>query len=141
MKRTEFSYHLPRELIAQEPRERGRSRMMVVSGGHPLRMEHDSFANFPLRLGPRDILVINDTRVMPARLYAEPKGQMKQRIELLLTRQRDAPTWETWVKPARRVRPGDRLRLSDTLTAEVLEKAEGVVVVRFHGDLDEIERV
>jgi S-adenosylmethionine:tRNA ribosyltransferase-isomerase len=141
MKRTDFSYNLPRELIAQEPRERGRSRMMVVTPNHPARIEHDSFANFPNRLGAGDVLVINDTRVIPARLYAEPKGQMKQRIELLLTRQRDPMTWETWCKPARRVRPGDRLRFSDSLSAEVLEKVDGVIVIRFDGDVGEIERI
>jgi S-adenosylmethionine:tRNA ribosyltransferase-isomerase len=141
VKRTDFSYTLPPELIAQEPRERGRSRMMVVTPGHPARIEHDSFANVPARIGADDILVINDTRVIPARLYAEPKGQMKQRIELLLTRQRDDTTWETWCKPARRVRPGDVLRFSDALSAEVLEKSEGIVVIRFRGDLGEIERI
>ena len=97
MKRTDFSYHLPDELIAQEPRERGRSRMLVLTP--PDRIEHDTFASFPDRLGERDVLVINDTRVIPARLYARPKGQMKNPIEFLLTRERDPATWETWCRP------------------------------------------
>ena len=83
MRRTDFSYHLPPDLIAQEPRERGRSRMMVVSQ-HAI--EHDSFANFPERLVPGDLLVINDTRVIPARLFARPKQGMSRPIEILLTR-------------------------------------------------------
>ncbi|HXA17924.1 MAG TPA: tRNA preQ1(34) S-adenosylmethionine ribosyltransferase-isomerase QueA [Thermoanaerobaculia bacterium] len=83
MRRTDFSYHLPPDLIAQEPRERGRSRMMVVSQGA---IEHDSFANFPERLVPGDVLVINDTRVIPARLFARPKSGMSRPIEILLTR-------------------------------------------------------
>ncbi len=83
MRRTDFSYHLPPDLIAQEPRERGRSRMMVVSQ-HAI--EHDSFANFPERLAPGDVLVINDTRVIPARLFAKPKTGMSRPIEILLTR-------------------------------------------------------
>lgn len=143
MKRTDFSYGLPRELIAQEPRPRGRSRMLVVTprDGEPL-LEHDSFASFPDRLGPRDVVVINDTRVIPARLYARPKGQMKNRIEFLLTRQRAEQTWETWCKPAKRVRAGDRVTFSDRLEAIVEEKlADGTVVIRFEGDSEEIERI
>jgi S-adenosylmethionine:tRNA ribosyltransferase-isomerase len=139
MQRTEFSYDLPRDLIAQEPRERGRSRMMAVTP--PSTIEHDTFASFPSRLGDRDVLVINDTRVIPARLYARPKGRMQQPIELLLTRERDPMTWEAWAKPARRLKPGDVVTFSDTLTAEVLEKEEGTVVIRFAGDVGEIERL
>ncbi|MGZ4809971.1 MAG: tRNA preQ1(34) S-adenosylmethionine ribosyltransferase-isomerase QueA [Thermoanaerobaculia bacterium] len=143
MKRTDFSYDLPRELIAQEPRPRGRSRMLVVTprDGDPF-LEHDTFASFPDRLGPRDVVVINDTRVIPARLYARPKGQMKNPIEFLLTRQRDGMTWETWCKPAKRVRAGDRVIFSERLAAVVEEKlADGTVVIRFEGDVEEIDRI
>jgi S-adenosylmethionine:tRNA ribosyltransferase-isomerase len=142
MKRTDFSFDLPPELIAQEPRERGRSRMLVVTptDGAP-RLEHDSFANFPDRLGDRDVLVINDTRVIPARLFARPKGQMQKPIEFLLTRERDPVTWETWCRPAKRVKPGDIVQFSETLSAEVLEKEEGTVVIRFRGDMHEIDRI
>jgi S-adenosylmethionine:tRNA ribosyltransferase-isomerase len=140
MKRTDFHYDLPKELIAQEPRERGRSRMLVVTP--PDSLEHDTFASFPERLGPRDVVVINDTRVIPARLYAEPKGQMKKPIEFLLTRQRNDLTWETWCKPAKRVRPGDRVTFSDLLSATIEEKRDdGTVVIRFEGDPAEIERI
>jgi S-adenosylmethionine:tRNA ribosyltransferase-isomerase len=135
VKRTDFSYHLPRELIAQTPRERGRSRMMVLTP--PAKIQHDTFARFPSLLEAGDVLVINDTRVIPARLFAEPKGNMTRRIEVLLTRQLDASTWEVWANPAKRIRPGDVLRFSDSLTGRVLEKG----VIRFEGDLAEIERV
>lgn len=140
MRRTDFSYELPDELIAQEPRERGRSRMLVVDPANG-RLEHDRFSGFPSRLGERDVLVINDTRVIPARLFAKPKGQMQNPIEFLLTRERDPVTWETWCRPAKRVRPGDVVTFSDSLSAEVLEKEEGTVVIRFIGDLQEIERL
>ena len=140
MKRADFHYDLPKELIAQEPRERGRSRMLVVTP--PDGLEHDTFASFPERLGPRDLVVINDTRVIPARLYAEPKGQMKKPIEFLLTRQRNDLTWETWCKPAKRVRPGDRVTFSDALSATIEDKRDdGTVVIRFEGDAAEIERI
>ena len=139
MKRTDFAYELPEERIAQEPRERGRSRMMVVTP--PDSVEDDSFANFPSRLQRGDVLVINDTRVIPARLYARPKGQMTNPIEFLLTRERDPATWETWCRPAKRVKPGDVVTFSDTLSATVVEKEEGTVVIRFLGDVREIERL
>lgn len=138
MKRTDFSYELPRELIAQEPRPRGRSRMMVVKP----EIEHRQFSEFPQFLRGGELLVINDTRVIPARLYAQPKGQMKNHIEFLLVRQRDAMTWETWCRPAKRVHPGERVVFSERLAADVIEKtADGRVVVRFDGDIEEIERI
>lgn len=113
--------------------------MMVVTPGAGI--EHDSFANFAARLSPDDVLVINDTRVIPARLYARPRGRMTKPIEFLLTRERDPVTWETWCKPAKRVKPGDVVAFSDALSAEVVEKEEGTVVIRFIGDMREIERL
>ncbi|HSY50479.1 MAG TPA: tRNA preQ1(34) S-adenosylmethionine ribosyltransferase-isomerase QueA [Thermoanaerobaculia bacterium] len=162
MRRTDFSYDLPPDLIAQEPRQRGRSRMMVVRQDG---IEHDSFENFPERLTPGDVLVINDTRVIPARLFARPKPGMSRPIEILLTRrvtQTGVPVpqeaaqkasdvtrtllsvpevWEAWCKPAKRVKVGDELTFSDMLRARVLEKEEGAVVLAFEGDTDEIERI
>jgi S-adenosylmethionine:tRNA ribosyltransferase-isomerase len=138
MLRTDFTYDLPPDLIAQEPRERGKSRMMVV---HQDRIEHDSFANFSERLNASDVLVINDTRVIPARLFAKPKAGMSRPIEILLTRQRDGGVWEAWCKPAKRVRVGDELIFSDKLRARVLKKEEGTVTITFDGDTEEIERI
>jgi len=139
VKRSDFAYDLPSELIAQTPRERGRSRMMVITP--PDAIVHDHFSHFPDLLDPSDTLVINDTRVIPARLFAEPKGAMQRPIEVLLVRQRDRVTWEAWCKPARRVRPGDVLRFSDRLSGHVLEKSEGTIVIRFDGDIGEMERI
>jgi S-adenosylmethionine:tRNA ribosyltransferase-isomerase len=140
MRRTDFSFALPDELIAQEPRERGRSRLLVVDPAAGTRSHH-TFSDFPNLLGDRDVLVINDTRVIPARLFAKPKGQMQNPIEFLLTRERDPVTWETWCRPAKRVRPGDTVTFSDSLSAQVVEKEEGTVVIRFIGDMSEIERL
>jgi S-adenosylmethionine:tRNA ribosyltransferase-isomerase len=141
MKRTDFSYHLPPSLIAQEPRERGQSRMMVVTprDGEP-GIEHDTFASFPRLLAPGDVLVLNDTRVIPARLFGRRRG-MTRAVELLLTRQREGGGWEAWAKPAKRLKVGDELTFSERLTARVEEKQEGTVVLRFEGDLAEIDRV
>jgi S-adenosylmethionine:tRNA ribosyltransferase-isomerase len=167
MLRSDFAYDLPADLIAQEPRERGRSRMLVVTPqpglrGHavaqlrgtsgiqtprnrataqPSIIEHDTFANFPSRLQPGDVLVLNDTRVIPARLFAQPKGAMKNPIEFLLTREREPNVWEAWCRPAKRVKPGDVVTFSDALRAHVLEKSEGTVVIRFEGDMREVERL
>jgi S-adenosylmethionine:tRNA ribosyltransferase-isomerase len=137
MLRTDFTYDLPPDLIAQVPRERGKSRMMVV---HQDRIEHDSFANFPERLNAGDLLVINDTRVIPARLFAKPKPGMSRPIEILLTRQ-TGETWEAWCKPAKRVKVGDELIFTDKLYARVLKKNEGTVTIAFEGDTAEIERI
>ena len=97
-------------------------------------LDHRSFSSFPDELSAGEVLVINDTRVIPARLYARPKGQMKNRLEFLLLRQVDALTWEAWCKPAKRVRAGDHVTFSDSLSARVLEKRdEGTIVIRFEG--------
>jgi len=138
MRRADFAYHLPPELIAQEPRERGKSRMMVVRQDAIL---HDSFANFPQRLRPGDVLVLNDTRVIPARLFARPKSGMTRSIELLLTKQLAGGRWEAWCKPAKRVKAGDVLTFSDALAAHVEAKGSGTIVIRFEGDLGEIDRI
>ena len=84
------------------------------------------------------MLVINDTRVIPARLYAKPKGQMKSPIEFLLTRQLDDVMWESWCKPAKRVHLAIASS-SRALAATVMEKRDdGTVVIRFEGDTYEI---
>jgi S-adenosylmethionine:tRNA ribosyltransferase-isomerase len=146
MNRADFSYELPRELIAQQPRERGRSRMMMVvpTAGRPV-IHHSTFEHFADLLGPADVLVLNDTRVFPARLYAEPKGSMKRPIEILLAEQRAPLLWECWCKPARRVRNGDLLRFSPVLAAVVeAKRKDGTVLLRFEtgGDFwSEVERI
>jgi len=137
MQRADFAYRLPPELIAQEPRERGKSRMMVVRQDA---IEHDSFANFPRRLAPGDVLVLNDTRVIPARLFGRRAG-MTRAVEILLTRQREDGTWEAWAKPAKRLKAGDEIVFSDALRAHVIDRHEGTVVLQFDGDLAEIDRI
>lgn len=130
MLRSDFHYDLPPELIAQEPRVRGASRMMVVRPGAAI--EHRSFAEFPSMLSPGDVLVLNDTRVFPARLFAAPHGNMTRGFEFLLTNEIAPLSWEAWCKPARRVREGAMMNFSDRLTAQVLDKREdGSVVLRF----------
>jgi len=145
MLRSDFHYDLPEELIAQDPRPRGASRMMVVVPGADPELAHRSFQDFPDELNSGDLLVLNDTRVFPARLFARPKGNMKNPIEILLTRELEPARWEAWCRPARRVRPGDQLAFSDTLQAEVEARSEGTITLRFAMEplalRNEIERI
>jgi len=140
---SDFDFDLPQELIAQEPPEvRGSDRMLVVErAGDGL---HDAqFSDFPSLLRPGDLLVLNDSRVIPARLYArrtvvrerqEPTGQ----IEVLLTEPAAAPgEWRALVRPGRKVATGERLVFPDAdgaiaLEAEVVERGEfGARLLRF----------
>jgi len=105
--------------------------MMVVKPGGDPEIEHRAFQDLPDELHPNDLLVLNDTRVFPARLFARPRGNMKNPIEILLTRELEPGRWEAWCRPARRVRPGDRLDFSDELHAEVEARSEATVTLRF----------
>jgi S-adenosylmethionine:tRNA ribosyltransferase-isomerase len=137
MKRSDFRFDLPEELIAQEARERGRSRMLRLDPG-PGTIEHLRFDAFPRLLAEGDLLVLNDTEVFPARIVSRPRGNMAKGIELLLTRRVAPMAWHALCRPAKRVRPGDRLVFSDALSATVEEKLEdGSVAVRFDGARDE----
>jgi len=137
MKRSDFHFDLPEGLIAQEPRARGQSRMLVVDPAPESGPEliDSSFDLFPQLIEPGDLLVLNDTRVFPARLLATREGNMQRPIELLLTRPMGLLRWECWAKPARRVRLHDELRLSDRLRARVTGKGEeGIVELLFEID-------
>lgn len=136
LRRSDFSFDLPSELVAQEPRERGRSRLLVVSPESDS-IEHSHFSTFPSRLASGDVLVLNDTRVFPARLEAEPIGNMSRKIEILLTREVEPLVWEALAKPSRRLKPGAIVRFAHDLEAEVVELGDGgSVVVRFRGERD-----
>ncbi|MFO7341591.1 MAG: tRNA preQ1(34) S-adenosylmethionine ribosyltransferase-isomerase QueA [Caldibacillus debilis] len=109
MKTEEFDFDLPEELIAQTPlKERTSSRLMVLdrkTGG----IVHDRFSNIKTYLRPGDCLVLNNTKVMPARLYGE-KTDTGAHVEILLLKQREGDEWETLAKPAKRIKPGSEIR-------------------------------
>lgn len=134
MKTALFDYELPKELIAQKPVEpRDASRLMVVDR-RTGEIAHRHFWEIGEYLRTGDLLVFNETRVIPARLLGH-KVPTGGRVELLLLKQRDERTWEALVG-GKRVRPGIRLRFADggglTLDAEVEEEAgESRRVVRF----------
>ncbi|WP_445612774.1 tRNA preQ1(34) S-adenosylmethionine ribosyltransferase-isomerase QueA [Geobacillus sp. YF-1] len=103
-----FDFHLPEELIAQTPLpDRAASRLMVLDKRTGA-IRHETFRNIISYLNPGDCLVLNDTRVMPARLYGE-KAETGGTVEVLLLKQLEGDRWETLVKPGKRVKPGTKL--------------------------------
>ena len=135
MKKSDFYYDLPQELIAQDPLEdRSSSRLMhlnPVTG----EIEHDSFKNIKKYLRPGDCLVINDTKVIPARLYGSKIGTDAQ-IELLLLKRKENDIWETLVKPGKKAKPGTRISFGDgLLVGEIMDIVEeGNRLIQFHYD-------
>lgn len=137
MKLSDFDYALPSELIAQHPIEpRDAARLMVVDRRRET-ITHRIFRDLPELLSPADVLVLNDTRVIPARLRArKPSGGA---VELLLLRRSESDAgmpggelWETLVRPGRRLRNGARLQVADGVTCEVVgTRAGGVRLMRF----------
>ena len=135
--RTEdFYYDLPEERIAQHPVEpRDSSRLMVV-GRESGSLEHRRFCDVLDFLREGDVLVVNDSKVIPARLYGHVEGRPDAGIELLLLRQRDLDVWETLVKPGKRARIGAKLVFGDGLLTACVEDIveEGNRLIRFDYD-------
>ena len=134
MKTSDFYYDLPEKLIAQTPMEpRDASRLMVVHRDTGLR-EDRIFRDVIEYLNPGDVLVVNDTKVIPARLLGE-KTDTKVPVEVLLLKRNNATDWEALVRPGRRLKPGTTVSFGNgLLTCEILENVEeiGGRIVRFH---------
>lgn len=120
----DFYYELPKELIAQEPlKDRSGSRLLVLHK-ETGELEHRSFRDIAEYLNPGDCLVLNNTRVIPARLLGEREGT-GGKVEILLLKRKENDIWETLVKPGKKARPGDRILFGGgLLTGEILEIAE-----------------
>ncbi len=125
MKSSDFFYELPQELIAQEPiAERSKSRLLVL-GRESGSIEHRVFEDIKGYLKKGDCLVLNDTRVIPARLLGEKEGT-GGRIEFVLLKNLENDVWEVILKPGKRARPGARFVFGDgELRAEIIEVCEG----------------
>jgi S-adenosylmethionine:tRNA ribosyltransferase-isomerase len=145
---SDFHFDLPEDLIAQTPpATRGSSRMLRVDRATGS-VQDDHFVNLPLHLGEGDLLILNDSRVLPARLYAYRRGLTTQasspspsgRIEVLLTQQTAPHTWSALVRPSRKVQPDEVLVFPDAngtplLEAEILTAGEfGERTLRFQPD-------
>ena len=115
----DFDFTLPAGSIAQQPAPRGESRLLVLDAEGAER--HRSIRDLPRLLRPGDLLVLNDTRVIPARLYGHRLPD-QGKIEILLTEKIGERDWDALVKPGRRARPGTMIALQEDLTAEVIEK-------------------
>lgn len=132
MKTSDFDFELPEELIAQTPLEKRDTSRLLVLDQHTGATKHMHFFDLPQLLRPGDCLVLNDSRVLPARLlgHREPGGGA---VEVLLLVDRGDKVWECLVRPGRKVRTGCKLSFGDgLLTAEVVEVLEnGNRLVRF----------
>lgn len=139
MKITDFDFELPDELIAQKPLKNRESSRMLFINRHENAWRDESFSSFPNFLNENDVLVLNNTKVFPARLLGN--SETGARIELFLVKEIENQIWETLARPARRLKIGKKIRFGENLTAEVTEKTdEGRVVVKFeaNGDFNEI---
>lgn len=130
MKVTDFDYELPKELIAQHPMEpRDHSRLLVLdkkSGA----IEHRHFYDLPEYLRPGDLLVFNDTRVIPARIYGTKDTGAK--VEVLLLIRRNTTDWEALVRPGKKLQIGARIKFSPELSCTVVDHTDfGGRIIRF----------
>jgi S-adenosylmethionine:tRNA ribosyltransferase-isomerase len=130
---SEFDYDLPESSIADRPAPRGESRLLVLDARGTER--HRRIRDLPEILRPGDLVVVNDTRVIPARLFGRRVGVGgvgEGKIELLLVEKRGEREWDALAKPGKRTRPGTTLAFEDGLSAEVLAKREdGRHLIRF----------
>lgn len=129
----DYYYDLPEELIAQDPLEdRSSSRLMVLDKNTG-KIEHRIFKDITRYLNPGDCLVINDTKVLPARLYGSKVGT-DAKIEVLLLKRKENDVWETLVKPGKKCKPGTVISFGDgILTGEVIDVVEeGNRLIKFH---------
>lgn len=134
MKKSDFYYDLPEELIAQHPAEPRDSARLLVYHKDSGKIEDKHFYDIIDYLMPGDVLVVNDTKVIPARIYGR-RDVSGGKIEFLLHKRIDLTDWEVLAKPARKALPGNIIRFSDKLCAEVLSCGEdGIRRVRFRFD-------
>ena len=133
MKTSDFYYDLPEELIAQDPLEDRTASRLLVLNRETGAVEHKIFSDVIDYLNEGDCLVINNTRVIPARLIGEKEGT-GGKVEVLLLKRRANDVWETLVKPGKKLKPGAKITFGDgRLRAEVLEVVEeGNRLVKFY---------
>jgi S-adenosylmethionine:tRNA ribosyltransferase-isomerase len=131
MRVADFDFALPDELIAQEPRPRGQARLMVVHRAERAWRE-GTIADLPSLLAPGDVVVLNDTRVFPARLLGrrDPSGGA---AECLLVERVDEHRWQALVHPGQKLKPGARLLFEDEARAPGVTLSAGILEQRFFG--------
>lgn len=132
LKKSDFYFELPQELIAQDPLEDRASSRLLLLDKNTGEIGHDIFHNIVRYLRPGDCLVLNNTKVIPARLLGQRAGT-GARVEVLLLKRREGDVWETLVKPGKKCKPGTELTFGDgLLRGQVLETVEeGNRLIRF----------
>ncbi len=141
MKTSDFAYELPRELIAQDPLEdRSASRLLLLDKNTGERA-HSVFCEIKNYLRPGDCLVLNNTKVIPARLLGERTGT-GGKVEVLLLKRREDNIWETLVKPGKKARPGTELSFGGGLlqarVLDVIEEGNRLIQFSYEGIFEEI---
>ncbi len=136
MKTSDFDYNLPPELIAQRPPPKREDARLLVIDRKTGKIEHRRFPEIIDYIGPGDLVLLNDVRVIPARLLGE-KVPTGGKVEALLLREREPGLWSALIRPAKRTRPGTRIAFDSGLEAEVRERlGEGGVLIAFSGTDD-----
>ena len=134
MNTKDFYYDLPEELIAQHPAEPRDSSRLMVYHRDTKNVEHRIFRDITEYLRPGDALVINETKVIPARLFGKKVGTDRE-VEFLLLNKLTQDTWQILMRPGKKLKIGDRVYFGEKLTGEVLEKqADGVTIAKFYFD-------
>lgn len=141
MKKEDFYFKLPEELIAQDPLEdRSASRLLVLDKESG-KIEHRMFRDIKAYLKPGDCLVINDTKVIPARLIGSKIGT-DAKIEILLLKRKENDIWETLVKPGKKAKPGTKISFGEGLligeVIDVVEEGNRLIQFSYQGIFEEI---
>lgn len=143
MKISEFDYYLPEELIAQKPADRRDSSRLLVVHRDTGKIEHRHFYDIIDYLEPGDCMVLNNSKVLPARLYGT-KEKTGAKVEFLLIKRIKGDTWETMVRPGRKLKPGDSVIFSEKPLLKAAIKdfgADGTRIVEFEYDGIFMERL
>ena len=139
LKKSDYFYELPEAQIAQTPAEPRDSSRLLVYDRATGKSEDRIFRDIKEYLRPGDVLVINNTKVLPARLFAYTENG--GRVEVLLLKRHDLNTWEVLVRPGKKAKPGVRLTVSEELSLTVLDRTETgerIVEFRFDGVFEDI---
>ena len=140
-KLSDFRYQLPKKYIAQKPKQKRDASKMMVLNRKDQSIKHKKFSDITDYFQKNDLLILNNTKVFPAKLFAT-KDRTDAKVEIFLLRELGDRLWEVLVKPARKVRIGNKLILSDGLFCDVIDNTvSGGRVVRFefeNGDFDNI---
>ena len=141
MKKEDFYFELPQELIAQDPLEdRSGSRLLVLDKESG-QIEHRTFRDIKEYLEPGDCLVINDTKVIPARLIGSKVGT-NAKIEILLLKRKENDIWETLVKPGKKAKPGTKISFGEGLligeVLDVVDEGNRLIQFSYEGIFEEI---